>query len=244
MEPTPHRCFRPGASRVLTFVSAVLAILLTSAGIAAAVCSIPPDTDNDGVCDSVDNCIAVANPDQLDTYGASSSSPAGAFGDACEPKEAEVNVVKVKIRAGGAGTNPKGKITVRGDFVLLPGDTFNPSAIGARIVDGIALDQATPAIGGPAAACVAAPSGRSVRCKQTTPQAAVQTSASFQLSSASSGVTRVVKFNLRVAKLALGGMAFSEPVTVTLSDLGTGLDRVGVIVDCAASSGQLRCREL
>ena len=37
------------------------------------------DTDGDGVCDSVDNCPAVANPGQENTYG-------DARGDACEPK--------------------------------------------------------------------------------------------------------------------------------------------------------------
>jgi hypothetical protein len=37
------------------------------------------DTDGDGVCDDVDNCPAVANPGQENTYG-------DARGDACEPR--------------------------------------------------------------------------------------------------------------------------------------------------------------
>ena len=37
------------------------------------------DTDNDGVCDTVDNCPTVPNPGQQNTYG-------DARGDACEPK--------------------------------------------------------------------------------------------------------------------------------------------------------------
>src|SRR5262245_35128361 len=71
-----------------------------------------PDGDGDGVCDAVDNCVAVPNADQADTYGASSSSPAGAFGDACEAIDAELNLTKVKIRGGAVTTTPKGKITV------------------------------------------------------------------------------------------------------------------------------------
>lgn len=244
MEANPHVRPRPRPRRALSRAATALALLaLSSAGVAQAQCAPDPDSDGDGVCDPVDNCIAVANPDQLDTYGASSSSPMGAFGDACEAIEAEANIVKAKIRAGSAGANPKGKITVKGDFVLLPGATLNPSAIGARIVDGLLLDQTTPS-GGPAAACVLSTSGKSIKCKQTTPQTAVQTSASFKLSDASSAVTRVVRFSLKIAKLAIGGQAFSEPVTVTISDLGTGLDRVGVINDCAANNGQLTCREL
>jgi hypothetical protein len=241
---TPHggpllraRCVLVHAATVLSFLA------LTGAGVAHAQCAPDPDSDGDGICDPVDNCIAVPNPDQLDTYGASSSSPAGAFGDACEEIEAEANIVKVKIRAGSVGATPKGRITVKGDFVLLPGETFSPTAIGARIVDGLLLDQTTPS-GGPAAACLLSASGKNVKCKQTTPQTAVQTSAAFKLSSASTAVTRVVRFSLKIAKLAIGGQAFSEPVTVTLSDLGSGLDRVGVINDCSANNGQLTCREL
>jgi hypothetical protein len=37
-----------------------------------------PDTDSDGVCDAIDNCDAVANPDQA-------NADADALGDACDP---------------------------------------------------------------------------------------------------------------------------------------------------------------
>src|SRR5262245_337100 len=239
----PHGPLRPHAG--LRHAATITALLVTiSAGMAHAACAPDPDTDGDGICDPVDNCVAVANPDQLDTYGAWSSSPAGAFGDACEAIEAEANVTKVKIRAGATGANPKGKITVKGDFVLSVGETFAPSAIGARVVDALGLDQRTPAPGGAVAVCVVSASGKAIKCKQTTPQASVQTSATFKLSSASTGVARVVRFSVKIAKLAIGGMAFSEPVTVTVSDLGSGLDRVGVINDCSANNGQLTCREL
>jgi hypothetical protein len=242
MAKTPHG--RPRPRRTSLRAASTLALLLASAAVAYGQCAPDPDTDGDGVCDPVDNCVAVPNPDQLDTYGASSSSPAGAFGDACEPIDAEANVVKVKIRAGGMGVTPKGKVTVKGDFVLLVGESFAPASIGARVVDGLSLDQETPAPGGSAAICAVSASGRNIRCKQTAPQASLQTTARFKLSSASSAVARVVKFSLKIAKLAISGGAFSEPVTVTLTDLGSGLDRVGIIHDCAAANGQLTCREL
>lgn len=218
--------------------------LVTAAGQAWAACAPVPDTDGDGICDPVDNCLTVVNPDQLDTYGAV-GSPAGAFGDACEPIEAEVNVVKVKVRGGPASAlEPKGKITIKGDFVLLPGEVFAPSAIATRVVDGLGLDQAAPAAGAGSVNCTSSVSGRSVRCRQAVQPAAAQVVAKFTLPSTSSAVSRVVKVSVKILKVGLGGMAFSEPVTVTLSDLGSGIDRVGVINDCAASNGQLRCREL
>jgi hypothetical protein len=52
------------------------------------------DIDGDGICDPVDNCVTVPNPDQLYTYGLSSGDGSG---DACEPK-AEARINKVKIR--------------------------------------------------------------------------------------------------------------------------------------------------
>ncbi len=209
-----------------------------------AACAPVPDTDGDGVCDPVDNCLTVANPDQRDTYGGM-GSPAGAFGDACETIDGEVNIVKMKIRGGPTGTpQPKGKITIKGDFVLLPGETFAPSAISGRVVDGLLLDQVAPAAGAAAVGCTASVSGRSVRCRQAAQPATAQVVAKFTLSGTSVASSRVVKVSVKILRLPLGGMAFSEPVTVTLSDLGSGIGRVGVIHDCSASNGQLRCREL
>jgi hypothetical protein len=57
------------------------------------------DTDGDGVCDDVDNCPAVANANQANTYG-------DARGDACEPRplvscdldtDGDVDSVDVKL---------------------------------------------------------------------------------------------------------------------------------------------------
>jgi hypothetical protein len=232
---------RPRVSRAAVGTLLTLA-LLAWAPVSIASCPGGPDADGDGVCDPVDNCVSVPNPDQKDTYGAS-GSPAGAFGDACEPIGAILNVTKVKIRAGAGAITPKGKITVKGDFVLLASEVFAPPTITARVVDGIILDQSTPSPTGPAAACVVATSGRAIKCKQPAPQNTVQTTAAFKLSPPVPGSDRVVRFSLKIAKLAVGGTAFSEPVTVTLTDTGSGIDRVGVIMDCAPTNGQLTCRE-
>jgi hypothetical protein len=82
------------------------------------------DSDGDGVCDSDDNCPAVANPNQENTYG-------DARGDACEPRpvascdvdtDGDVDSVDVNLVRAGVGkplvagdkrdANGDGKITV------------------------------------------------------------------------------------------------------------------------------------
>src|SRR5215471_17188237 len=128
--------------------------------------------DGDGICDPVDNCVTVPNPDQLDTYGLSSGDGSG---DACEPKS-EARINKVKIRGGSISASPKGKVTIKGYFILLATETFDPPQIAARVVDGIQLDQSTPVPGGAAAVCTLSASGKNIKCKQASPQTAVQTS--------------------------------------------------------------------
>jgi hypothetical protein len=79
-------CTRPRA-RCMGITLALL--LLAGAGRVHADCAPDPDTDGDGICDPVDNCVTVPNPDQLDTYGLSTGDGSG---DACEVKaEARIN---------------------------------------------------------------------------------------------------------------------------------------------------------
>src|SRR5262245_6610161 len=243
MHATPREYLRHRPRSALARAGLTLAcLLIASAGVARAACAPDPDTEGDGICDPVDNCVSVPNADQADTYGLSSGDGSG---DACEPIGGELNVTKVKVRGGNpASATSKGKITVKGDFILLAGESFSPPQVAGRVVDGIALDQSTPAPMASPAACTVSTSGKSIKCKDTTPQSAVETSVSFKLSSASSAGPRVVKVSVKIAKLAIGGMAFSEPVTVTVTDLGSAISRVGVIHDCSANNGQLTCHEL
>jgi Thrombospondin type 3 repeat len=59
-------------SRWVLSTACVGILALGSAGLAQT----PPDLDGDGIPDAVDNCLAVANPDQTDTDGMKSATPA------------------------------------------------------------------------------------------------------------------------------------------------------------------------
>jgi hypothetical protein len=48
-------------------IALAVLLLLAAAGRAHADCAPALDTDGDGICDPVDNCVTVPNPDQLDT---------------------------------------------------------------------------------------------------------------------------------------------------------------------------------
>jgi hypothetical protein len=164
-------------------------------------------------------------------------------GDACEPK-AEARINKVKIRGGALSMSPKGKITIKGYFILLAAETFNPPQIAARVVDGIQLGPVDAGAGRSARRLCAlgVREEHQVQAGRTPDRHADQRH--VQAVGHVVGGPRVVQFSVKIAKLAIGGQAFSEPVTVTVTDSGTGIERVGVIHDWSASNGQLTCREL
>jgi hypothetical protein len=220
---------------LLGFTLAVLS------GVALADCPSGPDADGDGICDAVDNCIAMANPDQRDSYGPA-GSPSGESGDACDAllDYPELNVVKTTLRGGAEG---RGKAILKGDFILNSGETFAPSTVSVRVVDNIDLDLVAPdedaVPAEPPLQCTT--SGRAIRCKQPGQKTGVLTVASFVVSTTDPMVTRTVKFHVKVRRLSLSGTAFAEPVWVSLND--DSVWRVGNIRDCAPRNGSLRCRE-
>lgn len=111
-------CGSPGYWDFYAHQSYLLLVLQRSTGGGCA------DSDGDGVCDSDDNCPAVANANQANTYG-------DARGDACEPRpvatcdidvDSDVDTIDVNLVRAGIGkplvagdkrdVNGDGKITI------------------------------------------------------------------------------------------------------------------------------------
>ncbi len=219
----------------------VLAVGSTVGWLALALClqarpllaqSCVDDTDGDGVCDVDDNCLDVPNADQLDTYG-DATGPAS--GDACEAFNDRLNVTKLKVRAGATGA-AKGRIAVKGDFLLQGGDSFTgASGIAVRVADALALDETAP---GPSGTMVCLPANQALRCKGTGPLF----SANFKFGQPNPMGDVAVRYSFKITKLNLNPL-FDAPLGVTITDLTNGLELQGRIVDCALANGSITCRE-
>jgi hypothetical protein len=190
------------------------------------------DTDGDGVIDCQDNCPTVANADQSDLDG-------DGLGDRCDPQDCDLehpgclNITKLVMK-GSLGTKPSGLASIRGDFVTLTPDHFDPSAgLRVRVKERLETDYEMTAL-----TCLSMPDGRA-RCDEqastTSPKLKIRIK---PLPKSPVSYRFLVKFQKRPE-----APPFAEPVTVTLTELARGVDRVGQINDCAAQRSGVRCRE-
>ncbi len=185
----------------------------------------PPDGDGDGTCDPADNCPAVANPTQadLDDDGA---------GDACDDADADLNLTKLVLRRNTAGQGDKSAFKGKAFFLTAPpADVFNGLAgFTIRVQDSLGLDRSSTF---QSTDCV----GVADRVKCKTADRAMK--ASIKPVRAT---PEVVRIDFVLKKLMLLGPFFG-PVTVTLTETGTTVDRSGVIIDCIVKLTGLSCRQ-
>ena len=188
---------------------------------ALAQCS---DTDADGVCDDVDNCPALTNPDQADLDG-------DGIGDVCDPNDAELNVTKLEMARDASANNDSSLYRAKGDFFTNPpADTLTAVAgLTVHVADALGTDSTqvwTP-----------------TDCAKSTPGRIICVSAdrNAKLSAKAIKATPAVfKFTLKVRRVGFTG-PFDGPVQVTLSN--GAIDRFGIIMDCRVSNKGLTCRE-
>jgi hypothetical protein len=190
------------------------------------------DTDGDGIPDCADNCPTVFNPDQsdLDHDG---------IGDRCDDQDCNLqgpgclNITILNLK-GASGSKPGGRASIRGDFVTVAPDVFDPSAgLTVRLRDHLETDYqlTTPT-------CVTTPNGHTkceIKGTSTSPTLSIRIKL---LPKSPVSYRFAFKFQKR-PELA----PFEAPIKVILSEIARGVDRVGVINGCAASRVGVRCKE-
>ena len=182
------------------------------------------DTDEDGICDDLDNCPTFANPEQSDIDG-------DGDGDPCDDADADLDLRRARVRAG---TNQKGEIIAKGEVVVTPDAPFNPIlGFQVEIRDTLLLEQSfsfTPA------ECTMLKNGRVV-CKS----ADGRRTARFDPLKAKPGHVRV---SVRIQGLDLSG-PFAPGLLVRLTSdpatPGIGIDRVGLIDTCRVTTKAILC---
>jgi len=145
---------------------------------------------------------------------------------------AELSVTKVRLRLNSSGQGDNSVIRMTGFFVTNPPtDVFDPAnGVTVRIQDAIGLDRTvtwTPAdcltVGGKTK-CLGG--GQKYVFLQAKPL---------------KGIPSAVAITMKVRKVDLAG-PFDGPVTITLTETGSGVDRTGDIADCVLRVTGLACR--
>jgi hypothetical protein len=179
-----------------------------------------PDADGDGVCNALDVCPEDADPTQHDLDG-------DGRGDACDPVDAPLDVLRAVLRRRGA----RGTIALRGTFTPRSAAEAFAAAqgIGVRVRNGAAVDEQRAWAPGECRttargriACIA--DGRTARARFV-PRAG-----------------GVYRFRITLAKAAIGP-TFDARVGVVVTH-GARIDRAGSLgADaCKQRRAQLRCR--
>jgi hypothetical protein len=179
------------------------------------------DTDGDGVINCLDNCPLVANPDQSDFDN-------DGLGDLCDPEDAPLRVNRLTLRGKTTG-NAYGK----GSFTwTTPLDQPTPAnGISVTVKDRLETDLERTWL---ATHCKVRQGPQRIRCLSPDKRFKVSTTAV-------AAAPQSVKWLFRIKRTPLEA-PFKAPISVTLT-YGDGIDRYGIIQDCAARGTSIVCKE-
>lgn len=187
-------------------------------------CGASGDDDGDGICDALDNCPLIDNPDQADLDG-------DTIGDVCDEIDAELDVHRARVRGGKV---ERGEILIKGEVAVAPDTSFAP-ALGLEVqaIDALGLDRTFAFV---AADCRTLKSGRTT-CKTLDGR----WTGRFEPLKAKPGR---IRFALRFKALTLTE-PFAAPLVVRLTtdpaSAGIGIDRVGLIDACRVTAKAMLC---
>lgn len=184
------------------------------------------DSDNDGVCDNVDNCPFAYNPSQRDL-------DADGIADACDPSDAPMNATYVRV-ARPIRVSSKGLVVLRGQFLTQPpSDQFDTSAgVSIGIQDGLHFSLADF---WQTAECHSTRRGR-ITCKHGDGSGTISFTPIV-------GAPQMFSFRSR-SRMAGIEPPFLPPVTIDVSQglIVTGVDRTGSLSSCDLSNAGMNCR--
>ena len=145
---------------------------------------------------------------------------------------AELSVTKVRLRQNSSGQGDNSVLRMQGFFVTTPPtDVFTPTnGVTIRVQDAIALDDS---VTWQASECIAV--GGKTKCLGGGAKYVYLQVKPLR------GIPEAFSLTMKVRKLNLAG-PFDGPVTVTATETGSGVDRVGTITDCVLRVSGLACR--
>jgi hypothetical protein len=155
-----------------------------------------------------------------------------ALASAVPATAAELSVTKVRLRQNSSGQGDNSVLRMQAFFVTTPpGDVFVPAnGVTIRVQDAIATDKS---VTWDVADCVAV--GGKTKCLGGGAKYVYLQVKPLR------GIPEAVAVTMKVRKLNLAG-PFDGPVTVTVTETGSGVDRVGTISDCVLRVSGLACR--
>ena len=169
--------------------------------------------------------------------------PASGAAATCVPATEDLNLTRVKLKRNTGTTKPNGLIRVDGDFVTHPPtDTLDPvsQGVAVRIQDSFGTVVTHTWVAGSGECKLPSKSGI-YKCVSTDRQATIQFRALVK-PPLNTTANQAYKLQVILKRLSISS-PFAGPVTVTVTEIGPGVERQDSIMDCSSTVIAMTCHE-